>query len=359
MADHVYATMRIALLGVTGAVQFGLCLATLARHEYRPAWVAVAAFTALALVTATCGIWVVRRQPLPPSVVVVGTVIVLIASTAASAALPLDGHFREPDWSFGLAGWHLLLLLLDRVPVLLTASAVHVAANVAQFLLMGVPERVEVGAVGAVVLATTSVQLAFVVITRMLARSAHQATEVAAERDRMVTRVALAEQWEQGQRIGFAGQLGVTLSLLADLADGVLDPRDDDTRRRCALAATQLRRLFAESDDVPDPLVHEVTACVDVAVRRGVEVSLAVSGTAVPVPAYVRRELTGPVVAALSAARTRARVSVLRTDDQVRVAVVADADVRVVIASSPQVEVDSGAYGEHVRVEARWRRTSS
>jgi hypothetical protein len=47
------------------------------------------------------------------------------------------------------------------------------------------------------------------------------------------------------------------------------------------LAATQLRRLFAENDDVPDPLVHELSACIDVAERRGLAVSLAVSGETV------------------------------------------------------------------------------
>jgi hypothetical protein len=202
VADDVHATMRIALLGVTGALPW-LILVPLVGHEYRPAWVAVAAFTALVLVTATCGAWVVRRKPLPPAVVVVGTVVVLTAALAVTAVLPPDGHFRAPHWSFGLVGWHLLLLLLDRVAVLLAASAVHVAASVAQFLLAGAPERVEVGAAGVVVLSTTSVQLAVVVITRLLRRSARQATEMAAERDRTATRVALAEQWEQAQRIGF------------------------------------------------------------------------------------------------------------------------------------------------------------
>ncbi|MBB5803800.1 hypothetical protein F4560_003568 [Saccharothrix ecbatanensis] len=357
-ADHVHATMRIALLSVVGVVQFGLCLRRLVEYGHRPEWLAVAAFTALSLVTVTCGVWVVRRKPLPLGVVVVGTVIVLAASAAAAAALPPDGFFRDPHWSFGLVGWHLLLLLLDRVPVLLTVLAVDVTANIVRFLPVALVERAEVGAVGTVVLSSVSVQLAVLMITEMLRRRTRQAMEVAAERDRMVTRVALAEQWEQGQRSVFAGQLGVTLPLLADLADGVLDPRDDDTRRRCALAATQLRRLFAENDDVPDPLVHEVAACVDVAERRGVEVSLAVSGTATPVPADVRRDLTGPVVAALSAARARARVSVLRTDKEVRVAVVTDAGVDVDAAAWPRVEVDCGTYGEHVRMEARWRRTS-
>jgi hypothetical protein len=357
--DHVHATIRIALLGVTGAVQFGLCLRQLAGHEYRPAWLAVAAFTALAAVTATAAVWVVQREPLPRTVVVLGTAVVLAAASAATAVVPHGGHFRAPDWSFGLVGWHLSLLLLDRVPVLLAAMATHLAVCAGQFLSAGVPARAEVGAAGTVAIGTVGLQVAVVVITRMLVRRTAQVVAVAAERDRLTTRVLYAEQWERDQRTAFAGQLGATLPLLADLADGVLDPRDADTRRRCALAATQLRRLFAENDAVPDPLVHEVAACLDVAERRGVDVSLAVGGAAVAVPADVRRELTGPVVAALSAARERARVSVLRTDEDVRVAVVADAGAEGTAPSTARVEVECGTYGGYVRTEARWRRTSS
>jgi hypothetical protein len=360
MGEHaaVHATMRIALLGVAGGVQFGLCTWQLAVRDYRPAWAAAAAFVALGLVVVTAAVWVVRRKPLPRTVVASGAVVTLAAAAAATAALPAGGHLGAPDWAFGLAGWHLLLLLLDRVPVLVTALATHTAVSTGQFVLAGVPGRAEAGAAGIVVLGTVSVQLAVVVITRMLVRRTGQAMAVAAERDRLTTRVLYAEQWEREQRSVFAGQLGATLPLLADLADGVLDPRDTGTRRRCALAATQLRRLFAENDEVPDPLVHEVAACVDVAERRGVDVSLAVSGAAVAVPAEVRRDLTGPVVATLSAARVRARVSVLRTDEEVRVAVVADAGADVDATSTARVEVECGTYGDYLRTEARWRRTS-
>jgi len=350
-ADHVGSTMRIALLGVAAAVQPVLSLPTVLAQDRPVVW---AAYLALTLVTAVCGVWVVRRRPVPPAVAAGGAVVALAASWAATSAVPPEGLFGPPHWSFGLVGWHLLLLLLDRVPVLLTAFAVNLAVEVTWFALRGAPSRAEIGAAGVVVLGNTIFQLAVVVLTRVLRRSARQATEVAAEHDRVATRVALAEQWEQDQRTGFAGQLGVTLPLLAELADGVADPREDATRERCALATTQLRRLFAENDDVPDPLVHEIGACVDVAERRGVAVALAVSGTAVELTADVRRELTGPVVAALSAARSRARVSVLRTEREVRVAVVADAEPAL-IPASPLVEVECGAYGRHVRMEAKWR----
>ncbi|MFI9010858.1 hypothetical protein ACIGNX_26835 [Actinosynnema sp. NPDC053489] len=349
---HVFAGLRLVLLGVTAVIQPSLGVGPLLALNPHPA--ARVAFAVPALVTLLCAVWVVRRRALPRVVAFGGAAAVLAASAVATATLPPDAHFGPAHWSYGLVGWHLLLLLLDRVPVLLAAQAAHLVLSLGQWLLAGVPDRAEVGAAGVVVLSVTSFQLAVVVMSRFMLRTARQAAEVAAERERAATRAALAEQWEQDLRAGFAGHLGATLPLLADLADGVLDPRDEDTRRRCALAATQLRRLFAENDDVPDPLVHEVTACVHVAERRGVAVSLAVSGAPVPVPTDVRRELTGPLAEALSAARERARVSLLRTGSEVRVAVVADAGVELGTATG-RVEVECGTYGRHTRMEARWR----
>ncbi|ROP36987.1 hypothetical protein [Saccharothrix texasensis] len=349
---HVFASLRLVLLVLTAVVQPSLGLAPFLAHAHGPA--ERVAFAVPALVTLLCAVWVVRRKPLPAPVVAGGVVAVVVVSGVATVALPPNAHFGPADWAYGLVGWHLLLLLLDRVPALLTSLAALLVLNVAQWLLSGTPDRAEIGNAGVVMLSVTSLQLGVVAMSRILLRSARQAAEVAAERERAATRAALAEQWEHDLRAGFAGQLGATLPLLADLADGVLDPRAEDTRRRCALAATQLRRLFAENDDVPDPLVHEVTACVHVAERRGVEVSLAVSGAPVPVPTDVRRALTGPLAEALSAARERARVSLLRTEGEVRVAVIADAGVEVGTATGP-VEVESGTYGRHTRMEARWR----
>jgi hypothetical protein len=209
--------------------------------------------------------------------------------------------------------------------------------------------------------------VAAVVITHVLTRSAEQAAEAKVDWQSAATRTALAEQWELDLRVTFAGQLGATIPLLANLADGTLDPSDEATRQSCALSATQLRRLFAENDDAPDPLVHEVTACVDLAERRGLLVSLAICGEPTPVPPDVRRELTDPLMVALSRAQARARVSLLRTSEEVRVAVVADVGEVACVAteleeaggaaavSSGRVDVDSGTYGDNTVTEARWR----
>ncbi|CCH31321.1 hypothetical protein BN6_40350 [Saccharothrix espanaensis DSM 44229] len=372
--EQVFASIRLVLLGAVAVLQLGLSLPPLLAYEHGPG--ASVAFVVLALVPLVCAGWITRRRPLPRVVVAGGVVAVLGASVLATAALPADGHFGAAHWSFGLVGWHLLMLLADRVPALLAAFGAHLAAGIAQFVLAGPPDRVSIGAAGVVVLGVTSFQLGVLLLARVLLRTARQAAELAAEQERAATRAALAEQWAQDLRAGFAGGLGTTLPLLADLADGVLDPRAEDTRRRCAFAATQLRRLFAEHDEVPDPLVHEVAACVDVAERRGLSVSLAVSGSVVPVPTEVRRELTGPVASALSAARRRARVSLLRTDGEVRLAVIADAapeagpgpatgtgtdpevDPKVdpgVDGVSGRVDVRSDTYGGQTRMEARWR----
>jgi hypothetical protein len=102
--------------------------------------------------------------------------------------------------------------------------------------------------------------------------------------------------------------------------------------------------------------VHELSACVDIAERRGLTVSLAVSGETVPVPTTVRRELTEPVIVALSAARSLARVSLLRTREEVRVAVLTDAGTaEVTTPGSLGVDVTWDAHHEQVRMEARWR----
>jgi hypothetical protein len=350
--EHVVATVRLAVLAVAAVVQPSLSVRPLIAYEHAPS--AYVAFVALALVTLTCAWWVVQRKPLPKPVVVVGVGVVFAASVVATAALPPDSYFGPAEWSFGWIGWQLLVLLMDRVALVIAALTTHVVISVVQFVLAGELDQTDVSAAGVVVLGVTSFQVGVFAITRVLHRTARQAAEAAVERERAATRAALAEQWERALRIAFAGQLGATLPLLADLADSALDPRDEDTRLRCALAATQLRRLFAENDDVPDPLVHEVTACVDLAERRGVVVSLAVSGEPTEVPPDVRRELTGPLVVALSAARARARVSLLRTSEVVRVAVVADAGGELGTTSG-QVDVESGTYGEHTRTVARWR----
>ncbi|WP_290050277.1 hypothetical protein [Amycolatopsis solani] len=174
------------LLGVTAVIQPGLGLAPLLRHQsaYRPPLAADLAFVVLAAVTAACAWWVLRRKPLPLAVSIAGTLVVLTASSVATAALPPDSFFREPHWSFGLVGWHLLVLLADRVPALLTALGVHVAASVTQFLLAGPVARTELGDAAIVVFGVTVFQLAVAGLITLLDRRAREAAAAGANQGR-------------------------------------------------------------------------------------------------------------------------------------------------------------------------------
>jgi hypothetical protein len=348
MTDHaVFTTTRQVLLVVVTAVQLVLTLPSVVAHPHGPA-----AWIAYVLLTTVLGIvagHVAAGTPTPRHLVVAP----LTASVLATTALPTGSSFGPEDWAFGLVGWYLLLVLADRPKVLVAALSAHICFSIGWFVHTG---NGDVGTAGVVVLSGTSFQVGVLVITRVLYRDARLAAEAAAELDAARTREELARQREQDLKAGFEGQLGALLPLLADLADEQVSVADQTTRLRCSVAAVQLRRLFAENDDVPDPLLHELTACVDVAERRGVVVSLAVSGTATPVPTEVRRELVEPMAQALAVAHGRAKVSLLRTADEVRVAVVADAPEALPPPGRPvAVTVETSVHSGLVRSEARWR----
>jgi hypothetical protein len=349
MTDHaVLTTTRRVLLVVVLAIQLVLTLPQLVETPHGPA-----AWVAYVLLTSTLGIVAGNVAAARPELPAWLAVAPLAASVLATTALPAGASFAPPDWAFGLVGWYLLLVLVERPAMLLAALSAHICFSIAWFAHTG---NGDVGTAGVVILSGTSFQLGILVITRVLHRDARLAAEAAAEHNAARTREELARQREQDLKAGFEGQLGAVLPLLADLADEQVSVADQTTRLRCSVAAVQLRRLFAENDDVPDPLLHELTACVDVAERRGVVVSLAVSGTATPVPTEVRRELVAPMAQALAVANGRAKVSLLRTATEVRVAVVTDApETLPETGAAEAVTVETSVHSGLVRSEARWR----
>ncbi|MCI4062297.1 hypothetical protein MRQ36_06870 [Micromonospora sp. R77] len=172
------------------------------------------------------------------------------------------------------------------------------------------------------------------------------------------------ERAGEDRRARLAVASGSAAEVLAALAAGEADPADPEVRRRCVLAAARLRRLIAESDDVPDPLLHELRAAADVAERKGVPVELVAVGVPPDLPVEVRRRLVDPLVAALADARDRARLTVVARPDEVVVGLVTpDHD-------GPEATGPPGGTAQHGPVEllqerdgeirwtqTRWRRT--
>jgi NADH:ubiquinone oxidoreductase subunit 6 (subunit J) len=123
-AGRVLGKCRIALLVVTAVIQPGLSLAVVTTTA---GW---SAFATLGLVLVVSSWWVLRGRPVPPVAAWIGAVTVLAAAAVATWAVPPEDLFGNRHWSFGLAGWHLLVLLVDRPIAVVAALGVQVALYV-------------------------------------------------------------------------------------------------------------------------------------------------------------------------------------------------------------------------------------
>ena len=118
--------------------------------------------------------------------------------------------------------------------------------------------------------------------------------------------------------------------------------------------------MFAESDDAPDPLIHELIACADVAERRGVAADLEAVGVIPAVPAAIRRVFTDMAITILAAAATRARITATAAGNGLIVSFVADGPVGAPLPVSGMPLPGGDVAISHQRdddvlwVEARW-----
>ncbi|MGC0376701.1 hypothetical protein [Streptomyces sp. SAI-229] len=318
--------LHLASLLTVGAVHCGLALPVLLSHldTYpRPA-LHLASFALLSAVLVAETVQELRGRRRSRPWVWTMVTATFAASLTATSQLHAES-FAGAHWSFLEVGWFGVVLLLDR-PRTTTwlFLGCHLAATAAQLLLAGVPSRSAAAGMAVSVLAICTFQMAAALAVRLLADRATRASATLREQERIRTSAAVAAHIHTDQRARYRDLDTTVLPLIAGLADGSLDPREESVRRRCALEAARLRRLFAEHDYAADPLVHELRACIDVAERNGVSVHLAVRGDPVEVPRPVRQALTEPVLAALAAARRTARTTVVRGAGQVRVGVVID-----------------------------------
>ena len=279
----------------------------------------------------------------------------LLAATITASVLAVTGVWpdqvmAESEWSYGLIGWFGLLLLLDKsTRGAFVFLGVHVALSLAYVAATG-------NDVAGFVVVTTvvlSYQVPFVVAMTILRKLAAD-VEASTRRDEQVrTAEAIADQLHTDRKARYAALAHTAVPLLEKL--GAQAPE----RARYAVEAARMRRLFAEHDDVPDPLVHELRACVELAERRGVAVSLDTCGDHPIPPVEIRRALTDEAMRVLATAERRARVTVLGTPDTVTVSVVAEKSVPVQRIEEGPVTVTCIEDGGRIWVEAVWHRRKS
>ncbi|GAA3564448.1 hypothetical protein GCM10022222_55200 [Amycolatopsis ultiminotia] len=357
-AERLPAVARVAVLLIAVTVQLFLCSAQLIRNwdRYRPPWPEPVAFGLLLLVAAGCGGFLARGRAVPGRVCWAGVVAVFAASVLASLPVAPSDYLSPEHWSFGLIGWYVLALLFDRSPR--TVGGVlggHLVLTASTLFLAGGVDAIRLAAMGITAISALGYQFAVGLAAGLIRRIAVRAGEAAEARERASTAEAVAEQVHHDHRERYNALLGTTVPLLRGLADGSLDPADEDVARRCGTEAARMRRLFAEGDDVPDPLVHELAAVIDLAERNGVSVRLAVRGEPCALPKQVRRELLDAAAAVLASAASAVRVTVVRTPEQVRVSALGDVAAVPEVAEPMQVQVNRVGTTAGAWVEAVWQ----
>ncbi|MDG4829030.1 hypothetical protein O7627_06880 [Solwaraspora sp. WMMD1047] len=288
--------------------------------------------------------------------------VLLVVDAAVFAASPPELIFDSANWGWSTLGWFALLVFWDRpVGALVGVLAAGAVIGLAGLLADGRGGAADLSRYGMFVYATAVLPVALKLGAGLLdslarGRAAAAAALAAVEADRLAAGHAHRERQARLELVGRTAG-----AVLAELADGRADPTDPLVQRRCALEASRLRRLIAESDDVPDPLLHELRACVDVAERNGLPVEFVAVGTPPPLPVEIRRRLAEPHTVPLAAATRWARLTVVAQPDEVVVSVttpstpVDGAGMAAVDTTDGVVEYVYERDEELVWTQTRWR----
>jgi hypothetical protein len=328
VVDRYGRAAAIAALVVTLGWHFGNDLpATIGGWStYHPALVVGAAWLGYLILTVVFGVAMLRGGRYGPVAAAVATLVLLLGTVLTQLANDRGSIFAPANWAWGAVGWLALLALWHRRLVELVAFCLANATIGALTLVhIGQADRIDVSRFIMVAYGVSVLPVTVFVGGRVLAATARRAARAQDAQARIDTARLAAEAVHQARTARFRLARQASAQLLAGLASGELGLDSPETQQRCRVAAARLRRLIAETDDVPDPLVHELRACADTAERRGVEVDLASIGKIPPLPVQVRRALTDPPIEVLASARSRARITVVAAPDDVAVAVVADA----------------------------------
>ncbi|MEV6801034.1 hypothetical protein AB0M91_22185 [Micromonospora rifamycinica] len=259
---------------------------------------------------------------LPPALPL--ATVLLVVDAAVFAAAGERQLFAAANWAWTGLAWFLVVVLWGRpIRWMILLLVGHALIALATLVGDGATAPADLTRFTMYVYGTSSLPVAvftgaavIATLARDRAGTAAATLAVRAEQD------AAERAWaDRRSRLALVG--GAAEQVLAELADGRADPADPFVQRRCVLAATRLRRLIAEADDVPDPLLHELRAAADLAERNGLPIELIAVGTPPPLPVEVRRRLADPLAAALADATGWARLTVVAGPDEVAVSLVA------------------------------------
>lgn len=354
---HLLAGLRISAATVALVVVAGLGLpAQLAADRLHPSSViGIAALLAVSVVGVALALarrsWRRWRHPLATGCLLIASVDGLL--------LPDEALVTSEQQLTGIVGWLWVMLFID---VGMRPLAGYVGAHLTMTLvLLAQAGRIDAPTVVHFLLSAIAYigfQLALGAAAGALRAVARDATAAAVRHSELRATETIAEQLHADRVLRYEGLRATVLPLLQSLTDGSACPADLHVQRRSALEAARLRRMFAEADDVPDPLRAELAAVIDVAERRGLVVAQAMVGAGPTPPVAERRLLLEEVAAILVRASGTARVTVAARPRKVTVSVVAHAaDVTPGRRRVGPVAFDTVVEGGQVWTQASWTAT--
>lgn len=355
LRGKLLVTIRAVLLTVALTIQFGVY-----GYLFFSGWPGhgadVVIYAVIAVTGLGCAAVLVLRGRTPAPVRWVGATLLFACSVVASLIVAPDAVELAEHWSFSVIGWHALALLFDVSLWWFVGFCVaHVGATVWPALAAGTTVA-DLAAMAIVVVAVVGFQVGVGLSAKVVRAIADASAETSLAEEQLAVREEAAAAAARHRERRYADLRVTTLPLLAGLADGDLDPRDPVVRRRCAVEASRMRRLFSETEAADDRLLHELGAAIDIADRHGTTVQLSVRGDPIDVPRPVRRELLAPVAEALVTTGSEARLTVVYAPDRVRVSVLCTAPEFPVTSSGVKgVDHTASISDGRLWLETSWR----
>jgi hypothetical protein len=327
---------------------------------YQPAWAGLAIWLVDAVVGVILAVVVWRGGGRSIGTAVWVAMVVLVGVVVVAWASPTGTPMDPYSWAYSTSAWFVMVAVWRlRVRALMWFLVANTLVGLAVLIASGNVDRVSVARFVIVSYGVSVLQVTVLVGSRIITSVARRIAEAQEAQARLANRQLAAGAVHDARRVRFDEVRQAAAELLADLADDRLDLTDAATQQRMRIAVSRLRRLIVETDEVPEPLQHELRACADAAERRGVEVDLpAPVGRLPSLSVTARRALTEPVIHVLAGARTRARITVVSRSADVTVAVVADAPLDTVVAGGGEAELILDSEGDLLWAQTRWNARS-
>ncbi|GIH27400.1 hypothetical protein Aph01nite_57100 [Acrocarpospora phusangensis] len=281
--------------------------------------------------------------------------LALVSGAVVIVACRPEAIMSAANWGWGSVGWLALILFWPRrtwpsdLAVFFLINALIMLAGMAAADSL---DRVWIGKFLVILFGSMTLQAGASAGAHAFDLAAHWAADNSSILARAEATQKAAEQVHADRLRRYAQARQAAAPVLTRLAEGA-DPSDPDVRHQCAVGAARLRRLIAETDDAPNPLLHTLRACVFDIERRGVVVNLLTAGTVPPLPLEVRQALIEAPLEALARARTQARVTLVATANQVIISVLSDAE-EFVVPEPDGVRVATQVEGGLLWIESGW-----